>query len=222
MNFKSLMGFLEIGERKILLEIAEVVKIATKANAIVVTMHGQQGLDALSAGNQDLELLEKRADEITFRVKRDITNGAVNPTILDNLLECVDVADSLVDNFHYLAREITRMSRVLSGEGRVSPLDSAFATMLHLADKSFSTIQELLVESDINKIMEQRQQIEWLEEEGDEVKDNAFDELYLVAPGIPYINFTHYSEILHKVDDILDYCEDLADLIVAIVTAISK
>lgn len=199
------------------------MKIARNANEILIRML-QSGLqfESLIVESQNMRALEKQSDEIAFGIKRAITNGAVSPIILDNLLACVDVADSVVDDYYYLAREITRIARVESTEIRTSPLNSAFLTMLDLAAKSFATVEELLAEKDIDKVMRQRQEIERLEERGDEIKDDAFDQLYAVSPRMHYIDFTHYSEILHKLDDILDYCEDLSDLIVAITTSISR
>jgi hypothetical protein len=215
---------LVLGERKIFLQITEIVKIARRANEIMTRVLQQSRLEfePLIAENQRMRLLEKESDEIAFEIKGYITNGAVNPTILDNLLACVDVADSVVDDYYYLAREITRIARVEPSENRISPLNSALLTMLNLADRSFATVEELLAEKDISEVMGRRQVIERYEEEGDEIKDDAFDELYALAPKMRYIDFIHYSELLHKIDDILDACEDLSDMIVTVITSISK
>ena len=67
-----------------------------------------------------------------------------------------------------------------------------------------------------------RKEIETLEEQGDDIKDEGFDQLYCEAPSIHYLQFYHYTEMLHKFDDILDSCEDLSDLIVSIITSIVK
>ena len=211
-----------LGEKKIFLQITEIVNIAKSANEITIGMLTHSPLDTLTAESQKMQMLEKQADEIVFRIKRDITNGAVNPTLLDNLLECADVADSMVDGYYYFAREITRMARVEPSENRISPFDSALLTMLDLAGKSFAALEELLAEKDISEVMGQRHEIEGSEEEGDEIKDDAFDELYALAQRMGYINFTHYSELLHKIDDILDASEDLSDMIVTVITSISE
>lgn len=215
-----------LGERKIFVEIVEIVKIARNANEIMIRMLQESRLDfeSLTAENHNIQMLEKESDEIAFIIKRDITNGAVSPTILDNLLACVDVADSLVDNYYYLARQISRIAHVelSESEKQIPQLDSGLLNMLGLIDKSLTTLQKLLKGNDTNEIMRQRREIERLEEEGDEIKDNAFDQLYGLASGMHFIHFTHYSELLHKLDDILDACEDLSDLIVTIMISISK
>ena len=67
-----------------------------------------------------------------------------------------------------------------------------------------------------------RKEIESIEEQGDDIKDQGFDRLYSITPKLHYLEFHHYQELLHKCDDILDSCEDFSDLIVSVVTAILK
>jgi len=67
-----------------------------------------------------------------------------------------------------------------------------------------------------------RKEIEALEEQGDDIKDAGLDKLYSMASGMHFLQFYHYSEMLHKSDDILDTCEDFSDVIVSIVTSILK
>ena len=97
-----------------------------------------------------------------------------------------------------------------------------FEKMLTLAGKAILNVQKLLAASSLTEMVEIRKEIETLEEQGDDIKDGGFDKLYAQAPKLHYIQFFHYSELLHKIDDILDACEDLSDLIVSIVNSILK
>jgi len=224
MNLKSFSRLLVVGEKKVFGEIAEIVKIANEANQILTRMLKEPQLETLLPENLKMAEVEKRADDVAFRVRHDITDGAVNPTVLDNLLECVEVADGMVDKYHYLARELTRIARAKSDENsnRIAIADSAFLSMLELADYSAAKLLELLAESDMNRIREKRREIEELEEKGDEIKDDSFDELYRMAPSMHYLYFAHYSDVLYAMDDVLDANEDLADLVVTIITSISR
>jgi len=224
MNLKSFSRLLVVGEKKVFGEIAEIVKIANEANQILTRMLKEPQLESLLPENLKMAEVEKRADDVAFRVRHDITDGAVNPTVLDNLLECVEVADGMVDKYHYLARELTRIARAKSDENsnRIAIADSAFLSMLELADYSAAKLLELLAESDMNRIREKRREIEELEEKGDEIKDDSFDELYRMAPSMHYLYFAHYSDVLYAMDDVLDANEDLADLVVTIITSISR
>ena len=94
--------------------------------------------------------------------------------------------------------------------------------MLDLANVALSKLEKLLSASDVREILEMRKEIEDLEEKGDTIKDTAFDKLYATSPRLNYLQFYHYSEVLHLCDDILDASEDFSDSIVSVVTSILK
>ena len=91
-----------------------------------------------------------------------------------------------------------------------------------MADKALVKVKQALLVSDLNDILQLRKEIEALEQQGDEIKDRGFDVLYHEAPHMHYLQFYHYSELLHKFDDILDGCEDLSDLVLSVITSILK
>jgi uncharacterized protein Yka (UPF0111/DUF47 family) len=100
--------------------------------------------------------------------------------------------------------------------------NALFVNILKLAGNAFSKLKNMLSTSDMNEILEMRREIQTLEEQGDDIKDAGFDKLYSAAPRLHYLQFFHYSEVLHTCDNILDECEDLSDLIVTVVTSILK
>jgi hypothetical protein len=171
-----------------------------------------------------VQVLEKKSDEVAFKISEDITGGAISPNIIDNLLECVELADDIVDLYYYLSRELDRMAKAYNTgfEIKHADWDSVYENILALAEKSLSKLKQALSSSSISEILGLRKEIEALEEQGDDIKDQGFDRLYSVAPQLHYLQFYHYSELLHKCDDILDSCEDFSDLIVSIVMSILK
>ena len=171
-----------------------------------------------------VQLIEKKSDEIAFKISEDITSGAISPNIIDNLLESVQVADDIVDVYYYLSREMNRMSKAYSAgfELQEADWDSVYENMLDLAEKALIKLNQALSSSNVAEILQLRKEIEALEEQADDIKDQGFDRLYSIAPKLHYLQFAHYSELLHKCDDILDSCEDFADLIVSVVTSIIK
>lgn len=222
MNLGRLTGFLVLGEQKIFHEILPILNTAHDATEAMTRLLSQP--ETIAAETERIKDLEKRSDELAFAIKHDVMNGAINPTVLDDLLQCVDVADSILDDYYYLAREASRMAHLQSGEdrNRMSIFQSDFLSTLRLITKSLGTLQQILEATDLDQVRKERRAIEVLEEEGDEIKDAAFDKLYGLASKIQYLLFTHYSLVLHKLDDILDSCEDLSDLLLAIMAAISK
>jgi hypothetical protein len=199
--------------------------MAAEANAIVLGMFKMGYRDkGIKDAMHSVQLIEKKSDEIAFKISEDITSGAISPNIIDNLLECVQVADDIVDVYFYLSRELNRMTKAYSAgfETREADWDSVYGNMLDLAEKALIKLKQALSTSYVTEILQLRKEIEALEEQGDDIKDQGFDRLYGISPKLHYLQFYHYSELLHKCDDILDSCEDLADLIVSVVTSIVK
>jgi uncharacterized protein len=223
---KSLKRVLVIGEKNIFNELTQIIAIAKQANALMINMlkdsDNQKNLDDCMQG---IRQLEKKSDEVTFKVGEDITTGAVSPNIIDNLLAAVHLADDIVDIYYYISRERCRMSKAkfpYSEATEETEWAALFRSMLELADKALAKVSEAFLVSDLSQLLQLRMDIEALEEQGDDIKDEGFDRLYCEAPSIHYLQFYHYTEMLHKFDDILDSCEDLSDLIVSIITSIVK
>jgi len=220
---RSIRGFFSIGERKTFVELSEIIEIGRKANSIMVELIVSGA--SLTGPNEDIRLLEKQSDRLSFKIKEDIVNGAVNPNVLDNLLECVELADSIIDDYYFVSRELNRIAKVRFDGSlalQAPEIGPLFSKSLDLAEQAMVVLLKILTTTDLSEVAELRSKIELLEKEGDNIKDDGFDRLYMSALNIHYLQFAHISELLHKFDDILDSCEDLADLFVSIMTSISK
>jgi uncharacterized protein len=223
---KSFRNVLVVGEKNIFGEIAQIIVVAEETNKILHEMLSNcQNEKLLDLNMQAVRILENKSDDIAFKVNEDITTGAVSPNILDHLLECVHVADDIVDNYYYQSRQLCRMCKAkfpYSEAPQEAEWTSLFKSMLDLAGQALVKVKTTLSMSDLSEILKLRKEIEALEQQGDDIKDKGFDWLYHEAPRMHYLQFFHYSELLHKFDDILDGCEDLADLILSVITSILK
>jgi len=182
---KNFKGILVVGERNIFSQLAQIVSIAMEANALVYTMFKSDYKEKkLSEIMREVQLLEKKSDEIAFKISEDITSGAISPNIIDNLLECVQTADDIVDLYYYLSRELSRMAKayVAGYDLEHADWDSVYENMLDLAEKSLSKLKQALASSNMAEILALRKDIEGLEEQGDDIKDQGFDRLYSIAP----------------------------------------
>jgi len=223
---KSFKRALVVGEENIFGELSQIIVIAEEANTKLNNMLSNcKNEKCLDQGMQAIRVLENKSDGIAFKVNEDITTGAVSPNILEHLLECVHVADDIVDTYFYQARELSRMYKAkfpYSEDIQDAEWIAIFQSMLELAEKALVKVKQTLLVSDMSDILRLRKEIEALEGQGDEIKDKGFDHLYHEAPHMHYLQFYHYSELLHKFDDILDGCEDLSDLVLSIITSILK
>lgn len=218
-------GLFVIGEKKVFDQIGSIVELGQEARNIVKEMLNAENLASVSQLNEDVITIEKRADDVAFKTSKDITNGAISSNILDNLLAAVDMADNVVDNFHYISREIKRTGRLrfdAKDLGNLLAFQSQLNELLDLSGEAMNSLRKLLSSKELDQMQSIRMEIEGIEERGDNVKDSAFDKLYFMAPTMHYLQFIHISELLHKMDDILDSCEDISDLVLAVATSISK
>jgi uncharacterized protein Yka (UPF0111/DUF47 family) len=223
---KRFKRYFVVGEKNIFGELAQIISIAADANqSLSSILDDYKNEVTLEGGMKIIKGLERQADGVAFRIKENITAGAVSPNILENLLECVHIADDIVDTYFYQSRELSRMHRTkvpYSEDSRDGQWIAIFKNMLTLADQALSRVQQILFNSDLRQILELRREIEALEQQGDEIKDQSFDRLYSEATHMHYLQFYHYSELLHKFDDILDGCEDLSDLVLSTLTSMLK
>jgi uncharacterized protein Yka (UPF0111/DUF47 family) len=223
---KSFKRVLVVGEKSIFDELSQIIVIAAEVNSLLFNMLGRcKDERAMEKGLHVIHILEKKSDNLAFKVNENITAGAVSPNILDSLLEAVNVADDIVDTQYYQSRELCRMYKAkfpYSEEIEEKEWIALFESMLVLAKEALIKVKQILSMTNLSEILALRKEIEVLEQQGDELKDHGFDALYREAPMMHYLQFYHYSELLHKFDDILDGCEDLSDLILSIITSILK
>ena len=223
---KNFKGILVLGERNVFGELSQIVSIASQANAILKVMFKDCcNKQALTENMHAVRALEKKSDEIAFKLNEDITSGAISPNLIDDLIESTHLADNIVDIIFYLSRELSRMAKA-----NITDLElhqevewaEVYTRLLNLVDQSLPKLQLMLSTGSVPQILQLRTEIEAIEETGDDIKDAGFDKLYSMASDLHFLQFYHYSEMLHKSDDILDTCEDLSDVLVSIVTSILK
>jgi uncharacterized protein Yka (UPF0111/DUF47 family) len=223
---KNFKGILVLGERHVFYELSQIVSIAVQANVILRLMFKDCcNKQALTENMHAVWALEKKSDEIAFKLNEDITAGAISPNLIDDLIQSTHLADNIVDIIFYLSRELSRKAKVNITDLEVhEELEWAqfYIKMLALVDQALPKLQLMLSTGKVPQIVQLRQEIEALEEQGDDIKDAGFDKLYSEASKMHFLQFYHYSEMLHKSDDILDTCEDLSDVLVSIVTSILK
>jgi len=166
--------------------------------------------------------LEKQSDELTFKLSEDIMNGAVNPSVLRDLLHVTDLMDNVFDDYYFIAREVNRTVKSGIDLPMVDKMTDIFVQQINLADKQLEALGKLLEANSMEEARSFRDEVEKLEESGDELKDSGFDTMYENHKLFDYFSFQHYTEVLRKVDDIQDGMEDMSDLILAIANTISR
>ena len=212
--------FLVAGEEGIFERLRALADMAREETPLAIALFQERLADRSVL--QGMKALEKQSDELTFRLSEDIMEGAINPAVLRDLLHVTDLMDRIFDDYYFLAREVNRT--VISGIAlpMLDKMTKLFIGMVSLADKQLEALGKLLEANSMDEVKSYRKEIEKLEEDGDELKDSGFDDMYENRKLFDYFSFQHYTEVLTKMDDIQDGVEDMSDLILAIANTISR
>ena len=212
--------FLVAGEKGVFERLIALAVMARQETPLAILLVQERQAD--SGVLEGMRSLEKQSDELTFKLSEDIMNGAINPAVLRDLLHVTDLMDSVFDDYYFIAREVNRT--IMSGIElpMLDRMTETFVGMVNLADRQLEALGRLLEADSMDQAKSCRQEIEKLEESGDELKDSGFDAMYENRKLFDYFSFQHYTEVLRKVDDIQDGVEDMSDLILAIANTISR
>lgn len=224
-NTSFLKRLLIVGEKSVLNQLTEFSDLGTEASDLLKMM--LSGNDELQLLNDEIREIERKGDDLSIKVKGDITGGAISSNLMDNLITVTETCDDMIDKSYFISREIKRMmmDHVEKDETALELIRSSyqiFSQMLDLNKEALTLVNRMLKATDMNVMREVRDNIEVLEEKGDELKDDLIDEIYRMADSISYLVFTHLTAVAHKIDDMLDDCEDLSDLILTINLSLTK
>jgi len=199
------------GEERIIGESIKILKISIKATNII------KSKDNIKVKLEKIRKLEKLSDDIVFELSEMITSGGVAPNLIDDLLELIDKEDNIIDSLYSLIRELARYE--IKEANIREKLNKNIDQFINLTNSAIKTLIKMETSNDLLKMGKYREEIEKIEENGDEIKDSLFDFVYNENK-INFKTFYHIFEIAHLCDDALDNCEDTADSFIAIMNSI--
>ncbi len=170
---------------------------------------------------------EMDGDHLTFELKNEITNGAITPNLMDSFNLLIDKCDDILDRLYYMSREILRYQDFLltSNENvkeKTCQYYSKLRNMLIYNLDAQKSIMEMLEQNTIEKMVSLWSRVSRLEEEVDDLKDELLDSLYKEANKLHYLTFLHLAEITHKIDDLLDTSQDIADILINVAITVTS
>lgn len=225
-NYGFLKRLMVVGEKNVMSQLVEFTELGTKSSELLEEMLTLD-LSKMNEINDKIRDIEKAGDDLTLKIKYDITSGAISSNMMDNLMTLVDLCDDILDKSYFISRELKRMNYDYKIESQSTYTImkigyKSFREMLERNKEALDLVREMLESTDIRNMKEIRLKIEVLEEEVDEMKDDLIDEIYRNAGDLPYIVFSHLRDLVHKIDDMLDDCEDISDLVQTITLSVTK
>lgn len=193
--------FFNSEEKKIVEKFIEIVEIGIKTNEKIPELFDSD------ASIDEIRKLERQSDKKAFEIYNIIISGAIAPNLIDILLEFVNIEDNIIDTLYNLAREILRYktrNAIIQKYIKNSVLQGTI-----LISKTLQLLHEMEKLDDLYAIKKIRAKIQKNEQLGDKLKDSIFDFAY--EQKVDFKTFYHLLEIGHKLDDVLDSCEDSSD-----------
>lgn len=217
--------FLVVGEKQLLSELEPLFTLGLNADSEIKKMLASAGGD-MDGTYERVKNMEKQADEISNNLHMEITHGAISSTLMGTLSDLVEKCDTIIDSDYFVVREIRRFLHAGNNtdEATVREVDDAYRTFSQMIDyhvEALEILQKMAIAGNINSMRGERRSIEDKEERVDNLKDDLIDRLYRDSRKLPYLTFLHLMEMVHKLDDLLDLCEDISDLILNIANTIS-
>jgi uncharacterized protein Yka (UPF0111/DUF47 family) len=224
-NYNFLKKILVVGEKNLLSRLSEytVMGIEGSSNLILMLKNAPSDVEKY---NEIVRQIEKDGDEMDITFRHEVTSGAISSSLMDNLLDLIEKCDDILDKCYFTSREINRFNinyTMTPDEKAVKELAyTDFIKILEANKKSLDFVHSILNENDLSKMREDRRNIEAIEEQVDEIKDNIIDYTYKNSTKISYIVFEHLNTLAHKLDDLLDDCEDISDLVFTIMLSVTS
>ena len=198
------------GEEKLLVNFKEIINIGIKANAELA------GLFAHSATIANIKELERKSDQISFNIYNTVISGAITPNLIDIFLDFANIEDNIIDALYNLSREILRYDT--KNKKIRKYIEESVMQGTHLIDATLKLLFEMENTNNIENIKTLRKKIEKNEQIGDRLKDSMIDLAY--TDKMDFKTFYHLLEIAHKIDDILDSCEDSSDAFMTLMSSL--
>ena len=224
-NYHFLKKLMVIGERQTLQNMETYLSLAEDNSKMLIQIFKDPSKDIADI-TKTIGYNEKKADEMTLEMKREVTSGAIGSSLMDNFLQLIEKFDDIIDKTYWIAREMNRAKDSLIANGfQMEPIKGFYENFQTILNKNLSALQNIkliLEDSDIENVKKIRGRIEELEESVDEVKDSVIDRLYRTSESISYLMFNHVNSVVHTLDDLLDNCEDISDLVLNTMMSVSR
>ncbi|OWP57347.1 MAG: hypothetical protein B2I17_01545 [Thermoplasmatales archaeon B_DKE] len=221
-------GFLKrimvVGEKHVLGEMTVYMDMAQEATSLLHEMLDTNPKRMLEI-NEKIRVLERKGDNYGMQLTHEITSGAISSNLMDNLLNLTDKCDDILDKTHYLSREIKRMNidyKRSNGTAIMASSYRTFMTMIEKSQEAIKSVSTMFSDTNMDSLKNERKKIEVLEEAVDELKDNLIDEIYRNADSLHFLVYDHLMSLVHKIDDMVDDCEDISDILMNIILSVSK
>ncbi len=200
-----------IGEQRIFMSARKLIETSQK---------GSRMFDQVVAGSLDIEkihALKSQSYDDASNLSNSITSGAVSPNLIPDMLSLINLEYKVIDLLFVLAKSFKR-HRLDNAVHRRYITDQLVANN-RLVARSLEALYAMHTVGKIDEIKKLRNRVKLLEEEGDEIKEDMLS--YAYSAKTDYKSFYHMTDLAYLSDDLLDSCEDTAEMVANIMLSIA-
>ena len=206
--FPNLTG---IGEQKVFVSARKLISNSQKSSRLFEEiLSGSVNLDKLHE-------LKSQSYEELFNLSNSITSGGVSPNLIPDLLQLLVLEYRIMDMIFVLSRSFARY-RLKNPSQRRYVVEKLRANN-ELVSKAIAEIYIMHTVDRLDEIKRLRSRVKLIEEEGDEIKEDMLN--YAYNTKTDYKTFYHIINLAYISDDVLDSCEDAADMLMNIMLSIA-
>jgi hypothetical protein len=224
-NYNFLKRILVVGEKNLLSRLSEYPLMGIENSSSLISMI-KNAPSNIEVYNEKVRSMEKRGDEMNIDFRHEVTSGAISSSLMDNLLTLIEKCDDILDKTYFVSRELNRFNINYSMSSDEKAIrDHSYTNFIQILEsnkKALDYVHSILNENDLGKMRSDRKNIEAIEEQVDEIKDNIIDYTYKNSGKMSYLVFEHLNTLAHKLDDLLDDCEDISDLVFTIMLSVTS
>jgi len=223
MVFKKLFGS---SEKELLDLLKKHLTLSREAMTMflkLVTAPDSLGLDDLSKHRTTIIKLEKEGDRIYDTAVMQVLKGAFPLPLVADLGVLLDDFDDILDLIYFVNMELTRGIRVGLHRARVVlEVYSLCAKMAREALEAIDSLEAILgnITKSLAKASEEMARIDSIEDEVDEIKNEALEVIYERSKELDALTFTHLVEVVRSLDTVVDKIQDSSQELVRIFTAV--
>ena len=161
---------------------------------------------------KEISRLEQEADKIVQETIELLHKSFITPLDREDIYNLISRLDDVIDLIDEMSNDI-----ILYGVEDILPKAPSFAQVLYDTTKIVQkAVYEIRRIEKNNNIMGLCAGINHLEEKGDDIYCDAVAGLFK-KPNLEVLTIIKWKEIYRHIEDAIDKCEDIADLIVGII-----
>jgi len=213
----KIKDLLSTHEKLMLENIRDHVQLSINALELLIKQVEEEREEYKQVYKKEIEEMEKKGDKLVSKLTKMILGGAVMVPLQNYLIKLIDIIDNILDTIHFLSGEDYRklyFKRLRSEKAR--DIETEILEYLKYTQEALTSLMEMITLAIDNKwsdIVVKSEEIETLEERGDDMKHIMIENIYKNWDKIREPYFSYLTQYIYMIDQIQDLIEDASNML---------